>query len=216
MKNNKGFTLIEVLASIIILGVVSVVAVPRIFDYITSSRESIYVQDARKMIAQAQYRMSASSTEIEKPSDKEVVVFTLNYLAQNDFHNAPNGGKYMFDTSFVIVTYSSTDKQYHYAAMLVEKISEKDYKGVKLSTEELINTNKRGYMIRVFSADELVFPTERSNSYQIGDTTLDTSYIKTQLSKEATWWNALPNTETEKSIVRVYHDKNAIEFSTAR
>lgn len=211
MKNNKGFTLIEVLATIIILGVISVVAIPKIFDYISSSRENIYIQDTRKMIAQAQYRMGASSTEIEKPGPGEVVVFTLNYLAGNDFRNAPNGGKYAFDASFVLVTYSSEDKQYHYAAMLLEKLSEKDYSGVKLSTEDLINTNKRTSLIDGFSNDDLIFPTEKCSSYQIGDTLLSTEYIKQKLGSDPIW-NGLGNT----SIVRIYYDKVAHELESKR
>ena len=211
MKNNKGFTLIEILASLVILGFVSALAIPKIFDYISSSRETLYIQDAKKMIAQAQYRMGASSTEIEKPSEGEVVVFTLNFLAGNDFKNAPNGGKYLFDASFVIVTYSTIDNQYHYAGMLVEKLNEKSMNGIKLSTEDLINTDSRTKLIEGFSSDEIVFPTKSIN-YKNTSTLLTSSYIKEKLAGE-TGWEAISE---EGSIVRIYHDKNVEELETPR
>lgn len=47
-KNNKGFTLIEIIAVVAILGIMSVVVVPGIFSLINQSRDEIYLQDARR------------------------------------------------------------------------------------------------------------------------------------------------------------------------
>ena len=42
MKNKKGFTLVELLAVIVILAVILVIAIPRILDVIDSSKLSSF------------------------------------------------------------------------------------------------------------------------------------------------------------------------------
>ena len=205
MKNSKGFTLVEVLATLIVLGVVSTMVMPKIFDYINSSRDNIYVQDAKKMISLAQYNMGASSTDIEKPNDGEIVIFTLNYLAGNDFRNPPNGGSYMMDASFVAVTYSLAEDKYYFAGMLVEKIDDKGLNGVRLSTEESINNSKYKDLISGFSDDELRYVETPSNG---SGTLISTKYITDQLGSIEPWSNLI----NKKAVVRAYHDKKAIEY----
>ena len=50
MKNKKGFTLIELISVIIIIGVVLVIAVPAISSYIGESKKSVYVSMAKNYI----------------------------------------------------------------------------------------------------------------------------------------------------------------------
>lgn len=38
-KNNKGFTLIEILAAVVILGIISTIAVPAVYKYVTKTKE---------------------------------------------------------------------------------------------------------------------------------------------------------------------------------
>ena len=46
MKKRSGFTLIEVLAVIIIIGVLAIIAVPAVTKYISRSNDSVYASDA--------------------------------------------------------------------------------------------------------------------------------------------------------------------------
>ena len=46
-KNNKGFTLVELLAALIILGILSALAMPTVINMLSSSRDKLYVTDAR-------------------------------------------------------------------------------------------------------------------------------------------------------------------------
>ncbi len=48
-KKNKAFTLIELLAVIIILGVLMIIAIPSVTTYISNSRKSAYVNTARNI-----------------------------------------------------------------------------------------------------------------------------------------------------------------------
>ena len=41
-KNNKGFTLIELIAVVALLGILSVLVVPKIFSLVTDSRKNVY------------------------------------------------------------------------------------------------------------------------------------------------------------------------------
>ena len=41
-KNNKGFTLIEILAAVVILGIISTIAVPAVYKYVTKTKDFSY------------------------------------------------------------------------------------------------------------------------------------------------------------------------------
>ena len=49
MKRRNGFTLIEVLAVIIIIGVISIIAVPIVINYLNSARETAYTSFEKSM-----------------------------------------------------------------------------------------------------------------------------------------------------------------------
>ena len=59
MKNEKGFTLIEALAVIIILGVVMIIAVPAVSKYILRSDKAVYASDITAYVEtiRAKYEM---------------------------------------------------------------------------------------------------------------------------------------------------------------
>jgi len=51
IKNTKAFTLIELLAVIIILGILMIIAIPSVTSYINNSRKSAYIDTAKQVIA---------------------------------------------------------------------------------------------------------------------------------------------------------------------
>ena len=80
MKNKKGFTLVELLAAIVILGILSVFALPTITRMFESSRNKMYVSDAKKLISLVEYRLKASSTTIDKPDNGNIEGFLLRKI----------------------------------------------------------------------------------------------------------------------------------------
>ena len=56
---------------------------------------------------------------------------TLSYLGNEDFGTAPNGGKYLNQSSFVVVSKDASN-ELHYDVQLVEKYGNGSYRGVKL------------------------------------------------------------------------------------
>ena len=156
MKNNKGFTLTEVVAVVALLGIIATLVFPNVFRLVDSSKNKIYVQDAIRLIAQAEYTMNAKSNIIEKPESGEVVLFSMNYLSQDDFLNAPNSGSYLTDYSFVLVTKNAEGK-YFYSVMLVEETESHTYRGIELCTEDALRDNNSLRLVKNFNADQLLY-----------------------------------------------------------
>ena len=55
--NKKGFTLVELLAVIVILGVLMIVAIPAMSRYIENSRKDVFVNNAKRYISAARYSL---------------------------------------------------------------------------------------------------------------------------------------------------------------
>lgn len=118
MKNNKGFTLIELLATISLLAVLMLIAVPNVIGVVNRNKNNTYVEDAKKLVALAEYKIRANSGY--KPSTNSSYCFTMNTLGDDDFNTtAPNGGAYDADKSYVKAT-RKTDGSIAYSVVLVE------------------------------------------------------------------------------------------------
>ncbi len=152
-KNNKGFTLIEIIAVIVILGILSIMVIPKVYDLFTDSRKSIYIEDAIRLISQAQFTMSSKSMKIDKPENGECIVFSMKYLSTNDFQNPPNGGIYLSESSFVLV--KNVNGNYIYSTMIVEKTKDDVYMGVELTTEKGLNAKDALKHVRTFNISEI-------------------------------------------------------------
>lgn len=100
MKNQKGFTLLEVLAVVIILGIVASIAVPAIADTIEDNKKNSYVATARHMIEQTRFSILINDTSVSTDSDytlQELV--TAGYIAA--LTTDPWGDTYDAGNSFV-------------------------------------------------------------------------------------------------------------------
>lgn len=154
MKNNKGFTLIELLASMVILGILFTLGLPTIVSLVSGSRDKMYVSDAKAMIAVAEYKMRSRSVVIEKPSEGDCIVFSLNYLASSDFDDPPNRGEYLKFSSFVVVR--NVGGNMVYSANLVEKYQGNNYKGIVLSSLDDLNKKKAADLVKPMKKNSLV------------------------------------------------------------
>ena len=55
-KNQKGFTLVVLLAVMVILGIMMAIAMPNVTGILNKNRASIYVEDAKKLATTAEYK----------------------------------------------------------------------------------------------------------------------------------------------------------------
>lgn len=80
LKNEKGLTLIELLAVVVILGIIAAIAVPSIGKIIENTRVDAHIANAQQVVNSA--RLAATSESSLSVGDKFV---TLEYLMENGF-----------------------------------------------------------------------------------------------------------------------------------
>ena len=78
-RNRNGFTLVELLAVIVILGIIMLIAVPNVVGVIDNNRKETYLSDAKKMVTMAEYA-TRTNTSILMPNNGEVTVLRLLIL----------------------------------------------------------------------------------------------------------------------------------------
>ena len=93
--NNKGFTLVELLATMSILSVIMILAVPNVVGIVARNKNKTYIEDAKKLVSISKYKMKSDSSVKEILSKNNPVCLSLQYLdAGKELNDAPNGGTY--------------------------------------------------------------------------------------------------------------------------
>ena len=112
VKNNKGFTLVETIAVIIILGVVLSIAVPSITNVVKSTNKNRMISDAETFISEVKEYVE-SDTIGNTPKDNKYKLVNI----KSKLSKSPYGGNYNMESSFVIINNNSytvclTDNKY--------------------------------------------------------------------------------------------------------
>ncbi|MGG3842159.1 prepilin-type N-terminal cleavage/methylation domain-containing protein [Anoxybacillus kestanbolensis] len=97
IRNEKGLTLIELLAVIVILGIIAAIAIPSIGGLIENSRKDAHIANAQQMVNAARLAYTADSTKTE---------YTLKYLEDKKYLEPvkkPGGGDYDKEASKVVL-----------------------------------------------------------------------------------------------------------------
>ncbi len=105
MMNQKGFTLVELIAMMVVIGVLMLITVPNISGIIKKNRESVAIADINKMVATAQSRIETDKTIPKLTNEKQCIVFNLKSLdGNNDINKGVNGGTYDKNQSVVVAS----------------------------------------------------------------------------------------------------------------
>ena len=64
--NNKAFTLVELLATLAILSVIMIIAIPNVIGILEKNKNTTYVEDAKKLVALADYEFTRDDS-IKRP-----------------------------------------------------------------------------------------------------------------------------------------------------
>jgi prepilin-type N-terminal cleavage/methylation domain-containing protein len=142
--NRRGFTLVELLATIVILGIMMAIAVPNVINTVNRSRANSYVSDAKKMISLAEYKFRTDPVVIRNKAtqNNQCTIMTLKYFDTDEFDNPPNGGTYNVDKSFVAiraVNDTTKGRSYVYCVNLVEYKNGGAFKEIGIKTLDEIN-----------------------------------------------------------------------------
>lgn len=78
MKNNKGFTLIELMAVIILLAVIGLIVFPTAIESINSSKEKLYKEQVKRILDTTD--SWASSNDNSLPTGSSAVYITVDTL----------------------------------------------------------------------------------------------------------------------------------------
>lgn len=147
MKKN-GFTFVELLAMLAVLGILMLVAIPNISGILKNQRLNTLKNDAKSMVETAKIKASKERL-LKKPGNGECIIFTLNYLNDNgNIEKGPNGGLYdQFDS---VVVYTRSGSRYKYYVRLFETNNGKST-GILLSDGEDVKDLKQSDIKEVTS-----------------------------------------------------------------
>lgn len=111
--NRNGFTLIELLAVIVVIGLIMLIAVPNIVGLSTGVRKDQMLDDAKKLISMAKYKVNtdADIRTFTKTPMCNGTSCTLSFEllnANGDITNDPDGGSYMTGSQVIYRTTSGT------------------------------------------------------------------------------------------------------------
>ena len=174
-KNNKGFTLVELLAAVVILGILLILGLPNLLNMLQNNKNKLYVTDAQKLISQAELKMRSNSSSIEKPAEGDCLVFTLLYLDDSVFNTPPNEGKYLKDASFVVVKNNGNDLEY--SVTLIEEMKKGGYRGVELTRNTNLEKRSSLSYVKSFSKNDIVYVNGSGFTVDYLNGKLGTDYI---------------------------------------
>lgn len=127
--DKKGFTLVELLATIVLLGLLTAIAAPNIIGILQSTKLDTYIEDGKKLGTLAEYKIRGNSNII-KPGNNQCIGMTMEYLGMSEFKNPPYDGQYQGSESYVII--KNVGGTYYYYVQLIEKDPDGKYGGITL------------------------------------------------------------------------------------
>ncbi len=83
MKNNKGYTMIELLATITILGIIMTIAIPSVMIFVNRGKEAFYDNQKKNLVQAAKSYISSTNSKPAKVGD--YVDLSMNFLVSNKY-----------------------------------------------------------------------------------------------------------------------------------
>ena len=113
-KKKKEFTLIELLAVIIILGILMIIAIPSVTKYINDSRRSAYVDTAKEVIGAARNLVNSGKEEMY---DTDATYYLdVKCIGTENAMKSPYG-EFVDLGAFVVVTYNGKGYDYFWTSV---------------------------------------------------------------------------------------------------
>ena len=114
MKNNKAFTLIELLAVIVILSILLIIGIPTVTEYILKSRKSTYVSIAESYIDAVRRGVSNMEYSLNDNDTMYYIPVECIELEKKESSKSPFGE---WVEAYVVVTYKTNGYQYYWTSI---------------------------------------------------------------------------------------------------
>lgn len=185
----EGFTLVELLAVVVIIGITYLIIFPSVTSFINKSKEKSYNIQV-DLIEKASKKWVVDNTDelLKKdPYHLNNINLTLTTLKkegylQDMFIENPKNKKIM--TGCVVVSYQSNKNQYEYTYEDgKDTYSKKDTKENKRAEEMAGCNNKKGYIYTYLSNNNTLEKTGGNKNSKGEDITLDKIFTDTLISK---------------------------------
>jgi len=129
-KVKKAFTLIELLAVIIILGILMLVAIPSVTTYISNSRKEAYVDTVKQLIRATINKVNGGKLDI---FDMDTTYYLpVSCVTTENSKRTPYGD---FVNSYVVFTYDGVGFDYYYTGTDTSKV------GILLTSYDIIDVD---------------------------------------------------------------------------
>ena len=147
--NKKGFTLVELLATMAILAIISVIAVPNVIKIMSDNKKEKVINDAVSVIALAKYEVAGDS-DLRGSLDATGTVMNLETLdTMNDITLDPDGVAYDKNASYVKI--SNNNGVIEYCVFLKSANWQIENNGSCLTENLLLGDNAKRFVNNVES-----------------------------------------------------------------
>lgn len=147
--NKKGFTLVELLAVIVILGVIMLIAIPSVGTIIKNSRENSFISSGKMYISTAQNLIAG---EISSTENYCISVSTLNGGKKD---KSPIDSKKTI-TGYVLAKYDTTNKRYDYTAYISADDASHSASGITAESDrKVIDSSAKNYSTECGTSDKM-------------------------------------------------------------
>lgn len=178
--NNKGFTLVEILAMLVILAIIVSISVPNISGILSKQKENISIEDANKLVDTAKIKTRTGKGVILPNGANNCNIYTMSFLDLNDdYTTGTNGGPYDKYESFVLIKKTVTntsgipEAKYENYVRLFEKV-DGQYMGIELTKIEDLEKNIKPHM-KTFDRKVGIGATATLSTVENGITTINSS-----------------------------------------